>query len=517
MFVYVHQFAFKQLKRWLFVVCVTVLFGSSLAWAQLGKTPAPTQADIAAQKNAVVKTIGADKIAAVVNKDVITQLQVNDRVTFIASDLKNRGAPVPPAANLMQIALDQLISERLVEQEAKRMKVLVRAADIDNAIADIAKRNNLNVSQIRKQVESLGLSWQDFRAKIGRDILFERMRSRMAETTMMISDTEIDAYLKEQTARKASGLEPAKRPPPPQPKPQPKPRAQPIQPLILGIAQIFIKVPETASQSQVEALRKKTLELRARLSKESFEKVALSSSQGVEASQGGDMGVRPAKDWPALFEKSVVGLQPGQVTSVIKSPAGFHILKLMGRAGGPPPKPAQAPEPPPNPNTSAESNVPSGPMMVDQTKARHILIKTSSVVSAERAKQRIDEARQRIAQGGQDFAEVAIRVSEDSSAPLGGELGWLNPGETVAPFERAMNALAVGDVSEPVQSQFGWHLIQVQERRTKDMADQYQRNVARQALFERRAAAAFDAWLQQVKNQSYIDDRLKRLNPEIQQ
>lgn len=517
MFVYVHQFAFSQLKRWLFVVCVTVLFGSSLAWAQLGKTPVPSQADIAAQKNAVQKSIGADNIAAVVNKDVITQLQVNDRVAFIASDLKNRGAPVPPVANLMQIALDQLIAERLVEQEANRMKVVVRPGDIDNAIADIAKRNNLDVSQIRKQVESLGLSWQDFRAKIGRDILFDRMRTRMAETTMMISDAEIDAYLQEQTARKASGLEPPKPPPPPPPKPQPQPRAQPIQPLILGIAQIFIKVPETASPSEVEALRKKINELRARLSKESFEKVAISSSQGVEAAQGGDMGVRPAKDWPALFEKSVVGLQPGQVSPVIKSPAGFHILKLMGRAGGPPPKPAQAPAPPPEPTPSEASNMPSGPMMVDQTKARHILIKTSPIVSDERAKQRIDEARQRITQGGQDFADVAIRVSEDSSAPLGGELGWLNPGETVAPFERAMNALAVGDVSEPVQTQFGWHLIQVQERRTKDMADQYQRNVARQALFERRAAAAFESWLQQVKNQSYIDDRMRRLNPEIQQ
>ena len=517
MFVYVHQFAFSQLKRWLFVVCVTVLFGSSLAWAQLGKTPVPSQADIAAQKNAEQKSIGADNIAAVVNKDVITQLQVNDRVAFIASDLKNRGAQVPPKANLMQIALDQLIAERLVEQEANRMKVVVRPGDIDNAIADIAKRNNLDVSQIRKQIESLGLSWQDFRAKIGRDILFDRMRTRMAETTMMISDAEIDAYLQEQTARKASGLEPPKPPPPPQPKPQPQPRAQPIQPLILGIAQIFIKVPETASPSEVEALRKKINELRARLSKESFEKVAISSSQGVEAAQGGDMGVRPAKDWPALFEKSVVGLQPGQVTPVIKSPAGFHILKLMGRAGGPPPKPAQAPAPPPEPTPSEASNIPSGPMMVDQTKARHILIKTSPIVSDERAKQRIDEARQRITQGGQDFADVAIRVSEDSSAPLGGELGWLNPGETVAPFERAMNALAVGDVSEPVQTQFGWHLIQVQERRTKDMADQYQRNVARQALFERRAAAAFESWLQQVKNQSYIDDRMRRLNPEIQQ
>jgi peptidyl-prolyl cis-trans isomerase SurA len=510
----VHQVTPNLLKHWLAVLCVTILFGSSVAWAQLGKTPVLTPAQIAAQNNAL-NNIGADKIAAVVNKDVITQLQVNDRVEFIAGDLKNRGAPVPPTVELLQVALDQLIAERLVEQEADRMGVKVNQADLDTAIADIAKRNNLDVSQIRRQVVSLGLSWEDFRAKIGRDILFERMRNRMAESTMMISDAEIDAYLQEQTARKASGLEPPRPPPPPQPKPQPPPRAQPVQPLILGIAQIFIRVPETASPTEVEALRKKILALRAQLSKQSFEKVATASSQGVEAAQGGDMGVRPAKDWPALFEKSVVGLQPGQVTPVIKSPAGFHILKLMGRAGGPPPKQAQAPAPEPTP--VVEATAPTGPMMVEQTKARHILIKTSTIVSDERAKQRIDEARERIIQGGQDFGDMAILVSDDSSAPSGGELGWLNPGETVAPFERAMNALAVGDVSEPVQSQFGWHLIQVEERRTKDMADQYQRNVARQALFERRASSAFEAWLQQVKNQSYIDDRMMRMNPDLQQ
>jgi peptidyl-prolyl cis-trans isomerase SurA len=445
---------------------------------------------------------------------VITQLQVDERVDFIGSDLKNRGAPVPPLKNLRQIALEQLISERLVEQEAKRMGVTVSKSDVSDAIADIAKRNNVQTSQIRKQVESLGLPWADFEAKIQRDILFERMRTRMAETTMMISDAEIDAYLQEQTARKASGLEPPKPPPPPTPKPQPKPRAQPEQPLILGIAQIFIRVPESASASEVEALRKQITQLRTRLSKESFEKVATSSSQGVEAPRGGDMGVRPAKDWPALFEKSVVNLQPGQVTSVIKSPAGFHILKLMGRAGGPPPKQVEAP--PPEPAPRAETEIPSGPMLVEQTKARHILIKTSTVVSDERAKQRIEEARERIVQGNQAFSDVARRVSEDASAPSGGELGWVNPGETVPPFERAMNALAVAEISEPVQSQFGWHLIIVDERRTKDMAEQYQRNVARQALFQRRAAAAFDSWLQQVKNQSYIDDRMKRYNLDVQ-
>lgn len=496
----------------LFVVAMAIL--ATPTWAQLGKPVAPSKPANTAP--ATDQTIGADQIAAVVNKGVVTQLQVNDRVAFLTADLKSRGAPIPPVDALKKIAIDQLIAELLVEQEAKRLRVEVNPAEVDNAILSIAQRNRMDEAQFKKQVQALGLSWNDFREKITRDILFEKMRNRLAETIMMVSDSEIDAYLQEQKARKASGLEPPKPPPPPPPPPQPKPRAQPVQPLILGLAQIFVKVPESATPAEVEALRQKILKLRAQLNKQSFEAVAKASSEGPEAAQGGDLGIRPATDWPALFVKAVANLQPGQVSAVIKSPAGFHLVKLIGRAGGEPPKQPEPPPPPPmaQDNTPKE---PTGPMMVQQTKARHILIKTTAVMSDEKAKQRLEEARLRITEGGEPFATIAQRVSEDASAPSGGELGWLNPGETVPPFENAMNALAIGQVSEPVKSQFGWHLILVEERRTKDMAEQYQRNLARQALFERRAAASFEAWLQQVKNQSYIDNRLNRLSSGAQQ
>jgi peptidyl-prolyl cis-trans isomerase SurA len=154
--------------------------------------------------------------------------------------------------------------------------------------------------------------------------------------------------------------------------------------------------------------------------------------------------------------------------------------------------------------------MPEGPLMVDQTKARHILIKTSAVMSDDQARQRLESARQRIVNGGESFEAVARAVSDDASAPMGGELGWINPGETVPPFENAMNQLAVGQLSEPVQTEFGWHLIEVQERRTQDMAEQYRRNLAREELFLRRAASSFEAWLQQVRNQTYIDNRMFR-------
>jgi peptidyl-prolyl cis-trans isomerase SurA len=254
----------------------------------------------------------------------------------------------------------------------------------------------------------------------------------------------------------------------------------------------------------VAASKKRIDGIRASLRKgQDFAVLATENSDGPEAVRGGDMGVRPADGWPSLFINNARNLQAGQISGVLRSPAGFHILKVLGRAGGVQP----APPPPPEPT---RRTVPDGPLMVDQTKARHILIKTSEVMSDEQALQRLDNARQRIANGGESFEAVARAVSDDASAPQGGELGWMNPGDTVPPFERSMNSLAIGQLSEPVQTEFGWHLIEVQERRSQDMADQYRRNLAREELFLRRAASNFDAWLQQVRNQTFVDNRMFR-------
>jgi peptidyl-prolyl cis-trans isomerase SurA len=229
------------------------------------------------------------------------------------------------------------------------------------------------------------------------------------------------------------------------------------------------------------------------------------------------MGVRPVQGWPDLFLNAVANVKDGQVSGVIQSGNGFHILKVMGRAGG---APAQAPaaqaepaQPAQAPNAAKGQGAPvakQGPMPVEQTHAKHILIKTSQVVTDELAKQKLVQIRERLVEGKESFADLAKRFSNDSSAPQGGDLGWLNPGETVPPFENAMNNLKVGEVSQPVQSPFGWHLIVVQERRTQDMAEQFLRNQVRQRLFAQRSEAAFEVWLQQIRNQSYIDNRLEK-------
>ena len=194
---------------------------------------------------------------------------------------------------------------------------------------------------------------------------------------------------------------------------------------------------------------------------------------------------------------------------IIQSGNGFHILKVLGRAGGaPPPEPVAPPQPTPAPGAGVPAV--QGPMMVEQTRARHILIKTTAAVPSEVAKQKLDQVRERIVNGQESFSDLAKRFSNDSSAPQGGNLGWLNPGETVPPFEQAMKKLKIGEVSEPVQTTFGWHLIVVDERRNQDMAEQFQRNQVRQRLFAQRSEASFESWLQHLRNQSYIDNRLEK-------
>lgn len=487
-----------SMRRWLMGLIWAL--AASTAMAQGLRSSAPTPG--------VRASAPVDGIAAIVNRSVITVREVDERANVLRLELKTQGINAPPGDKLRQDALETLITETLIRQEGEAMGIKVTPKDVGQAIESVAKRNNLTVAGLQRQVQAIGLSWPDYEAKIGRELTLELVRQRIAETSVRISDADVDAHLKEQAARKASGLEPVRAAPPPPPPPPPKP--QPVQPLVMQLAQIFVTVPESATPEQVSEARKKIDAARARLRKgEKFEAVAAQVSEGPEASRGGDLGVRPAQGWPPLFLNTARNMQAGEVSAVIRSPAGFHVLKVVGRAGGQPAAPPPPPPPPPQQQTE-RSDGPTGPMMVEQTRARHILIKTTAVMSDEQAKQRLANARTRVVQGRESFAQVARAVSEDTTAPLGGDLGWINPGETVPDFERAMQALKPGEISEPVKSPFGWHLILVEERRTQDMADQYRRNMARQALFMRRAGTGFEAWVQQLRNQAFIDNRLFR-------
>ncbi|MDO8694509.1 MAG: peptidylprolyl isomerase [Sheuella sp.] len=518
----------------------------SIFFASAQTTPAPQTNTTSKAKPAAVKSqasssdsatatkaktaspdVEADTIVAVVNKDVITQRELSVRFQQAKNELRQKGQ-TPPDDLLMRDVLQRLIQERLEKQEAKRLKIDVTDAMVQKAIDSIAQRNNLTGTQVRKQIEASGMSWDQYREMIRREVMLEGLRQRTVDGTVLISDAEVDAFLRDQKARQTGGLAAIAQQNAPPPVQQaaparPAPQARPNQPAILGLGQILIRVPEGSSDDQVKALRDRAQDALTRIKRgESFEKVAQAVSEGPEASRGGDMGARPFEGWPDLFLKAVANVKDGQVSGIIQSGNGFHILKVMGRAGGaqsaPQAAPAQAPVAAAGPvgargNPGAQSGARQGPMPVEQTKAKHILIKTSQVVSDEIAQQKLAQIRERLVEGKESFADLARRFSNDSSAPQGGDLGWLNPGETVPPFEKAMNNLKVGEISQPVKSQFGWHLIVVDDRRTQDMAEQFERNQVRQRLFMQRSEAAFELWLQQIRNQSYIDNRLeKRLN-----
>ncbi|WP_447917877.1 peptidylprolyl isomerase [Achromobacter aegrifaciens] len=478
------------------------------------------KANSAAQKNAAPapqREQFVDGIAAVVDKDVITLRELRDASQRIAGELKSRGIQVPDDQTLQHQVLQRLIMERVQRHEADRLGIRVDDAQIDQAIQTIAGRNKITVAQLRQEIEKSGTHWDAYRKALRDEIRTDRLRQRAVDSNIVISDTEVDAFLKDQRRNPAFGAVPQAAPQPQaQPQPAPEQVAAPSGPMLYALAQILVRVPEGASPEQLAALRKKAEGLLAQAKRgDDFASLAAAASDGPEALQGGVMGVRPLDGWPDLFVQAVGKLQKGQVSGLVQSGNGFHIIKVMDRGTAQPapartaraPAPAQAPQPAAAP---AQAPAHQGPVEVMQTRARHILIKTSTVMSDELARQRLEQVRQRLVSGGAKFEDMARQYSQDATAPQGGELGWLNPGETVPPFEAAMNALKPGEISQPVQSPFGWHLIEVEERRQHDATDDLARMKARQVLFERRAQPAFEDWLEQLRAQAYIDNRLEK-------
>ena len=452
-----------------------------------------------------------------VDKDVITLRELREASLRISGELKSRGIQVPDDQTLQHQVLQRLIMERVQRHEADRLGIRVDDAQIDQAIQTIAGRNKISVAQLRGEIEKSGTTWDAYRKSLRDEIRTDRLRQRAVDSTIVISDTEVDAFLKDQRRNPAFGAAPQAQPQPQaQPEPAPEQAAAPTGPMLYALAQILVRVPEGSSSEQLAALRKKAEGILARAKRgDDFASLAAAASDGPEALQGGVMGVRPLDGWPDLFVKAIGNLQKGEVTNLIQSGNGFHIIKVMDRGTAQPapgrtaraPAPAQAPQPAARPQAPA---APQGPTEVMQTRARHILIKTSTVMSDETARQRLEQVRQRLVAGDAKFEDMARQYSQDSTAPQGGELGWLNPGETVPPFEAAMNALKPGEISPPIQSPFGWHLIQVEERRQHDVTDELARMKARQILFERRAQPAFEDWLDQLRAQAYVDNRLEK-------
>ncbi|UYO95452.1 peptidylprolyl isomerase [Pollutimonas sp. M17] len=478
-------------KRWLAPVLIS-LAGVLLSGAAWAAKPAAKPAQPAA---AQPSEQFVDGIAAIVNKHVITLQQVNTQALSAQEQLKRQNIPVPELTVLRKQVLQRMITEELERQEAERLGIRVSDAQVDHAVQTIAQRNRISTATLRQEIEKSGVPWATYLDNLRQEVRLDMLRQRTVDSTITISDAEIDAFLKSQ----GNAISP-----PQQAAQQPAPAPQQQGPQVLGLAQILVAVPEGAPAAKVQELRQKAEGLLARVrGGADFAGVAAASSDGPQALNGGELGVRPVNGWPDLFVSATQNLNAGEISGIVQSGNGFHILKVLTR-GQPGQRPAE-----PQLQSMAPQAAPAqqGPMMVTQTHARHILIKTTKVMSDAKAETRLKQLRQRLA-NGEGFEDLAKRYSEDATAPQGGDLGWLTPGETVPAFEQAMNALEPGQISEPVKSQFGWHLIQVLERRTKNMEKEFKRMQARQILFERRVEPAFEDWLSQLRGQAYIDNRL---------
>ncbi|WP_424263951.1 peptidylprolyl isomerase [Castellaniella sp.] len=452
-----------------------------------------------------------DGIAAIVDKQVITLGQLADKQAQVRRQMQQQRIPVPEDAVFKRQVLQQMINGALQDQEADRLGIRVSDAQVDRAIQSVAQRNRLTVDQLKKEILAEGMSWDQYRSELRSQMRDDMLRQRSVEDRISISDSDIDAFLQTQGAHPMPS--PSQQQAPAQAEP---PAAAPTGPELVELAQILIEVPDYAANSVVDEKRQQAEAILRKLkSGADFAGLAASSSNGPQALQGGDMGIRPLKDWPDLFARAVADVPAGGVTGVLQSGRGFHILKVLRRGYAQRPARAAQPAAAPTPAARAPQQAASGPMMVTQTHARHILIKTSKVVNDDKARSTLESLRQRIMHG-ESFAELAKRYSQDASAPQGGDLGWLNPGETVPAFEQAMNALQIGQVSEPVQSPFGWHLIQVEDRRTKNMEQEFRRMQARRELMERRIGPAYEDWLDQLRSQAYIDNRLEHTRSGVQ-
>lgn len=422
--------------------------------------PAPAAAQPAQQARTPVRIVLADRIAAVVNKEVITVQELDQRVGRVVSQLRRQGAPLPPNDVIQRQVLERMITDLAQVQFAKETGITISEVDLDRTLTRIAQQNGLSLAEFRRALEREGLEWERFRDDIRSEMLISRLREREVDSKVQISDAEVDAFLEQSQASADAPSE-------------------------YDLSHILVRVPEQASPEQIEARRARAAEALAQLrAGVDFRQAAVSFSDAPDALQGGGMGWRPANRLPELFVNALEKMRPGEISEVMRSPAGFHIVRLNDRRGG---KAAQT--------------------AVEQTHVRHILVRTNELVSETDALRKLNILRERVRQGA-DFGELARLNSDDASAARGGDLGWVVAGETVPEFERAMNTLRIKEVSEPVRSPFGFHLIQVLERRKADLPEERKRMQARRVLGERRAEEAYEEWLRQLRDRAYVEYRL---------
>ena len=398
-----------------------------------------------------------DHIVAVVNDEVITRQELARRYEEVVQNLTRQNVPLPERAVLEKQVLDRMVTEYALQQHARNTGVRVDPVQIERTLQRIAAQNKLDMEGLKAALQREGQSMERMRGNISNEILIGRARERDVDNRVTVSDAEIEGYLLTQ-AQRGTDTE-------------------------YDFAHILITVPENASPEQIQDRRARAQLVLDELAKGAdFAQLSASFSDAPNALQGGRSGWRPSGQIPSLFVDTLRPLQAGAIAPLLKSSNGFHILKLLDKRGL------------------------DVALSVTQTHPRHILIKTNELTSESEARSRLLQLRERIV-NGTPFENLARLHSEDASAAKGGDLGWINPGDTVPDFEKAMNELQAGEISQPVRSPFGLHLIQVLERRSQDVTQERQKFLARQAIRERKAEEAFQDWVRQIRDSAYVELR----------
>ncbi|MDR1351626.1 MAG: peptidylprolyl isomerase [Zoogloeaceae bacterium] len=403
------------------------------------------------------QVVEADRIVAIVGSEAITLSELKAQLQLVTGRLQRQGTPLPPQEVLERQMLERMIMERAQIQAAHEQGLRVSDAQLEQTIARIAANNKMSREQFLAALQKDGVTYAQFQEEIRNELTITRLREREVDSRLVISDAEIDNFLTQTDGKREE----------------------------LHLAHILLRAPEAANPEQLQQLKAKAEDVVKRAQRgENFAELAAAYSDTPDALQGGDLGWRPEDALPTLYAEAAKTLQVNGAT-LLQSSNGFHIIKLIARRG--------------------DETDDGG---VRQTHARHILIRVDELISESEARRRLEDLRERL-QHGESFAELARLYSQDGSAANGGDLGWINPGDTVPEFERAMDALDNGEVSAVIQSPFGFHIIKVEERRIQDMSQEKQRFAARQSLRERKMDEAYQDWLRQLRDRTYVEYRLE--------
>jgi peptidyl-prolyl cis-trans isomerase SurA len=404
-----------------------------------------------------------DRIVAIVEDDAIMKSELDDRLYLVKLQLAGRQEAPPPSNVLTRQVLERLIVERLQLQMATRRGIRIDDLTLNETMQQLSRSRGISLEKFRDNLIREGIDYVKFREQIRTELITDALRNRVVDSKIQVTDQEVSDFIANQSGNINRDVE-------------------------YQLNHILVTIPEAASADQITASRTKAESIRERvINGESFRQLAIRESDGQNALEGGDLGWRKANELPTIFAAKVSVMQVGDVSDIIRSPSGFHIIYLADRRG-------------------EERQV------INQTHARHILLKTSALVDDEQAQSRLRNIKNRI-RNGEDFAELARANSEDSASALdGGDLGWTSPGDLVPEFEETLNNLQIGKISEPFKTDYGWHLVEVLGRRQYDSTEEALRAQARKIIRKRKTEEETELWLRRLRDESYVEYHLEPEN-----